>query len=164
MNSLYGSFLTDKTRFKDIRICTSKRQAIKLSNQPNFHSMTIVNENLVIVEMNKKKVVSDSPILIGSQILFGSKCNLYNYMYNIFPRLFDRENITFSCRDTDSIMLQINNLPFDEFLKILKDNPHLFSKTLGLMELEIKQNINQIISLRSKFYSIQPLSDVNRKR
>ena len=26
MNSLYGSFLTDKTRFKDIRICTSERQ------------------------------------------------------------------------------------------------------------------------------------------
>ena len=162
MNSLYGSFLTDKTRFKDIRICTSERQGIKLSNQPNFHSMKIVNENLVIVEMNKKKVVFDSPILIGSQILFGSKVNLYNYMYNIFPNFFGRQNITFSCRDTDSIMLKIDNLPFDEFLKILKDNPHLFSKTLGLMELEIKQNINQIISLRSKCYSIQPLSDVNK--
>ena len=157
MNSLYGSFLTDKTRFKDIRICTSERQGKKLSNQPNFHSMKIVNENLVIVEMNKKKCIFDSPILIGSQILFGSKCNLYNYMYNIFPRLFGRENITFSCRDTDSIMLKIDNLPFDEFLKILKDNPHLFAKELGLMELEIKQNINQIISLRSKCYSIQPL-------
>ena len=164
MNSLYGSYLTDKTRFKDIRICTSERQGKKLSNQPNFHSMKIVNENLVIVEMNKKKDVFDSPILIGSEILFVSKCNLYNYMYNIFPRLFGRENITFSCRDTDSIMLKIDNLPFDEFLKILKNNPHLFSKMLGLMELEIKQNINQIISLRSKCYSIQPLSDVNKSK
>ena len=164
MNSLYGSFLTDKTRFKDIRICTSEQQGKKLSNQPNFHSMKIVNENLVIVVMNKKKVVFDSPILIGSQILFGSKCNLYNYMYNIFPRLFGRENITFPCRDTDSIMLKIDNLPFDEFLKILKDNPHLFDKMLGLMELEIKQNINQIISLRSKCYSIQPLSDIDKSK
>ena len=164
MNSLYGSFLTDKTRFKDIRICTSKRQGIKLSNQPNFHSMKIVNENLVIVEMNKKKCIFDSPILIGTQILFGSKCNLYNYMYNIFPSLFGIENITFSCRDTDSIMLKIDNLPFDEFLKILKDNPHLFAKELGKMELEIKQNINQIISLRSKCYSIQPLSDVGKEK
>ena len=85
-------------------------------------------------------------------------------MYNIFPRLFGRENITFSCRDTDSIMLKIDNLPFDEFLKILKDNPHLFAKELGLMELEIKQNINQIISLRSKCYSIQPLSDINKSK
>ena len=164
MNSLYGSFLTDKTRLKDIRIVTTKRQAIKLSNQPNYHSMKIVNENLVIAEMNKKKCIFDSPILIGSQILFGSKCNLYNYMYNIFSDLFGRQNITFSCRDTDSMMLKIDNLPFDEFSKILKDNPHLFAKELGLMELEIKQNINQIISLRSKCYSIQPLSDVNKKK
>ena len=78
-------------------------------------------------------------------------------MYNIFSDLFGRKNITFSCRDTDSIMLKIDNLPFDEFLKILKDNSHLFTKELGKMELEIKQNINQIISLRSKCYSIQPL-------
>ena len=124
--------------------------------------MKIVNENLVIVEMNKKKVVFDSPIMIGTQILFGSKCNLYNYMYNIFPRLFGRQNLLFSCRDTDSVMLKIDNLPYDEFLKILKNNPHLFAKELGLMELEIKQNINQIISLRSKCYSIQVLSDVNK--
>ena len=163
MNSLYGSFLTDKTRFKDIRICTSRRQGVKLSNQPNFHSMKIVNENLVIVEMNKKKVVFDSPILIGSQILFGSKVNLYNYMYNIFPDKFGKENLIYSCRDTDSIMLKIDNLKFDEFLKILKDNPHLFAKELGKMELEIKENINQIISLRSKCYSIQPISDVNKE-
>ena len=163
MNSLYGSFLTDKTRFKDIRIVTTERQAIKLSNQPNYHSMNIVNENLIIVEMNKKKVVFDSPILIGSQILFGSKVNLYNYMYNILPKLFGRQNLTFSCRDTDSIMLKFDNTPYNEFLKILKDNPNLFGKQIGLMENEIKQNINQIISLRSKCYSIQPLSDVNEK-
>ena len=27
MNSFYGSTLTDKTRFRDIRICTTKRQS-----------------------------------------------------------------------------------------------------------------------------------------
>ena len=82
-------------------------------------------------------------------------------MYNIFPDLFGKQNIEFSCRDTDSIMLKIDNTSYDEFLKILKDNPHSFIKELGLMENQIKQNINQIISLRSKCYSIQPLSDVN---
>ena len=163
MNSLYGSFLTDKTRFKDIRICTTERQGIKLSNQPNFHSMKIVNENLVIIEMNKKKIIFDSPILIGSQILFGSKCNLYNYMYNIFPRLFIKKNIAFSCRDTDSVMLKIDNLKYSEYLKILKENTNLFGKQMGLMENEINDNINQIVSLRSKCYSIQPLSDIDKK-
>ena len=31
MNSFYGSTLTDKTKFKDIKICTSKEQALKLT-------------------------------------------------------------------------------------------------------------------------------------
>ena len=30
--------------------------------------------------MSKNKCVFDSPILIGNQVLFNSKCNLYNYM------------------------------------------------------------------------------------
>ena len=67
MNSFYGSCLTDKTRFRDIRICTSKRQALKLVKLPTFISMNSINENLVIVELNKKKCVFDSPIIIGSE-------------------------------------------------------------------------------------------------
>ena len=31
MNSFYGSTLTDKTKFKDMKICTSKEQALKLT-------------------------------------------------------------------------------------------------------------------------------------
>ena len=105
MNSFYGSFLTDKTKFKDIKICTSKNQAKK----PNFNSFNIINENLVIIEMSEKKCVFDSPILIGTIVLFNSKCNLYNYMYYIIPKLFGRDNITISARDTDSIIYKIKN-------------------------------------------------------
>ena len=36
--------------------------------------------------------------MIGSEVLFNGKCNLYNYMYNIIPKLFGRENIIFSFR------------------------------------------------------------------
>ena len=93
--SFYGSCLTDKTRFKDVRIATSKRQALKLTKMPNFVSMEPISENLLIVELSKNKTVFDSPIMIGSIVLFNSKCNLYNYMYNIIPDLFGRQNIIF---------------------------------------------------------------------
>ena len=49
MNSFYGSILTDKTRFRDIRICTSRRQALKFRKLPNFHSYKIINEKLIII-------------------------------------------------------------------------------------------------------------------
>ena len=139
MNSFYGSCLTDKTRFRDVRICTSKRQALKLSKIPNYISMEPVSENLLIVELSKNKTVFDSPIMIGSIVLFNSKCNLYNYMYNIIPNLFERQNITFSCRDTDSILYKIKNCSYDNYLQVLRENPHLFKKELGLMEDEIKK-------------------------
>ena len=138
MNSFYGSTLTDKTKFKDIKICTTKEQALKLTKKPNFNSFNIINENLVIIEMSKNKCVFDSPILIGSQILFNSKCNLYNYMYNIIPELFGKENIIYSLRDTDSIVYKIKNCSYEKYLEILKNNKNLFDKELGLMENEIR--------------------------
>ena len=154
MNSFYGSTLTDKTKFRDIKICTTKSQALKLTKKPNFNSFNIINPHLVIVEMTKNKCVFDSPILIGSQILFNSKCNLYNYMYNIIPDLFGKVNITYSLRDTDSIIYKIKNCSYKNYLETLKNNKNLFDKELGLMENEIDENINEVISLRSKCYSI----------
>ena len=51
MNSFYGATLTDKTRFRDIRICATKRKALKLTKLPNFHSYKTRNENLIIIEL-----------------------------------------------------------------------------------------------------------------
>ena len=48
-------------------------------------------------------------------------------------------------------------------MKILKENPNYFNKELGLMENEINENINEVISLRSKSNSIQKVSDINIK-
>ena len=60
-------------------------------------------------------------------------------------------------------MYRIKNCSYEKYLNILKENPDLFKKELGLMENEIYENINQIISLRSKCYSIQKVSDINIK-
>ena len=146
MNSFYGSMLTDKTRFCEIKICVNIEQSMK---QPTFKSYKILNDQLIIVEMSKNKCIFDSPIMIGSIVLFNSKCNLYNYMYNIIPNLFGRENIVFSMQDTDSVIYKIKNCSYDEYLKILKENSYLFGKELGLIENEIIKKILEIISLRS---------------
>ena len=68
--------------------------------------------------MSKNKTIFDSPIMIGSIVLFNSKCNLYNYKYNIIPELFGRENIIFSMQDTDIIIYKIKNCTYDNYLKI----------------------------------------------
>ena len=164
MNSFYRSMLTDKTRFRDIKICVNKVQAMKLVKQPTFKSYKIVNDNLTIIEMSKNKTIFDSPIMIGSIVLSNSKCNLYNYMYNIVSELFGREKFIFSMQDTDSIIYKIKNCSYDEYLKILKENSHLFGKEMGLMENEFLKKILEIISLRSKCYSILTVDDVSKSK
>ena len=164
MNSFYGPTLTDKTKFKNIKICTTKSQALKLTKKPNFNSFNIINENLVIIEMSKNKCIFDSPILIGSEVLFNSKCNLHNYMYNIILKLFGRDNIAFSARDTDSIIYKIKNCSDKKYLEIIKNNTQYFFEELGLIENEISQNINEVTSLMSKCYSIQTVDNKIEKR
>ena len=113
--------------------------------------------------MNKTRCTYDSPILIGANILSGSKYNLYNYMYNINPGLFGKENIKYLMMDTDSIMMKIDNCSYDKYLKILKDNSQYFSSDLGKMDNEINENIQEVISLASKCYSIKLKNDQKKK-
>ena len=84
-------------------------------------------------------------------------------MYNIIPKLFGRENITYSFRDTDSIIYKIKKCSYEKYLKILNENSNLFNKEMGLMGNEIDENINEVVSLRSKSNSIQKVSDINIK-
>ena len=66
---------------------------MKLTKKPNFNSFNIINENLVIIEMSKNKCVFDSPILIGSQILFNSVNAIYIIICLILFLIYLEEKI-----------------------------------------------------------------------
>ena len=139
-----------------------KKTSFEIYEIINFHTYKIINENLLIIEFSKNKCIFDSPILIGSEVLFNSKCNLYNYMYNIIPKLFGRENITFLFRDTDSISYKIKDCSHEKYLEILKDNLQYYNKELGMMENIIDENIEEAITLRSKSYSIKMVNNESK--
>ena len=164
LNSLYSVMLTNKEKFRDIRICNNQKQALEYSKMNNIHSFKDIHENLIIVELLKVKVTYDTCMLVGTQILMNSKCDLYEYMYRILPNFFKKENITFCFRDTDSIAFKIDNCTYKQYLDIVKNNKQYFNKEMGGIKNEVNQNINEIISLRSKCLSIQRLSDVNCKK
>ena len=163
LNSHYGSMLTNQQNFRNIKICSNRDEFLEFIKRPEFSSFNVINENLIVVELNITRCVYDSPIMIGSQILFGSKCNLYNYMYNVNPELFGKENIKYLMQDTDSVMMKIDNCLYEQYLKILKDKSQYFSNDLGKMENEINENIPEVISLASKCYSIKFKNDQKKK-
>ena len=85
LNSLYGVTLTNKEKFRDIRLCNNQKQALKYSKMNDIHSFNDINENLIIVELSKVKVTYDTCMLVGTQILMNSKCDLSEYMYKVLP-------------------------------------------------------------------------------
>ena len=66
--------------------------------------------------------------MIGSEVLFNSKCNLYDYMYNIIPKLFGKENITYSFRDTDSITYKLIKLSIRKIFKNIRRKSSFIQK------------------------------------
>ena len=91
MNSLFGVTMTRVERFKTFKIVTTEDQVDKYVKKPNYISRNIVNKNLSILDMEKTSVVYSYLILIGSIILQNSKVHMYNYLYNIYPKLFGND-------------------------------------------------------------------------
>ena len=152
MNSLFGVMMTRVQNFKDFKIVTLKEQVDKQTSKPNFITRNIVNEDLSILEMGKLLVIYSYPILIGSIILQNSKVHMYNYLYNIYPKLFGNDYQVLYM-DTDSIYSRLN-ISHEKYLEILETNKTLFDDDLGQMRVDNKFNkLKELICLSSKCYS-----------
>ena len=162
-NSLYGIMLLKPEKFKDFNIITTKEQANFQVKKTNFISRNIISENLSIIEMGKTSVVYNSPILIGSIILQNSKIHMYEYLYNIYPKLFGSD-FKVQYMDTDSFYIK---LPIDheKYKKMIEENTQYFDKNIGVMEPECLDNpIQEFIALSSKCYSYIYKNDIEDKK
>ena len=158
-NSLFGVTMTRCEKFKDFKIVTNENQVDKKVKKPNFNSRNIINENLVIMEMEKLSVVYNYPILIGSIILQNSKVHMYNYLYKIYPKLFGNY-YKVSYMDTDSTYAKLN-MTHKEYIEILQKNKDLFGKDIGQIEPESLNNpIQEGVFLSSKSYSYICKNDI----
>ena len=106
-NSLFGVMMTRVEKFKDFKIATNEQQVDKQVKKPNFNCRNIINQNLVMLKMEKTSVVYCHSILIGSIILQNSKVHMYNYLYKIYPKLFGND-YKILYMDTDSIYAKLS--------------------------------------------------------
>ena len=129
MNSLFGVMMTRVQNFKDFKIITTEQQVNKETSKPNFITRNIINENLSILEMGKMSISYLYPILTASIILHNSKVHMYNYIYKVYPSLFG-DDYKVLYMNTDSIYSKLN-ITHENYLKIIKNNQHLFGKNIG---------------------------------
>ena len=110
-NSVFGKTMENIRNRKDIKLVTSKQQALKLIAKPNFKHRTIFTENLISVHMSKTKLVFNKPVYVGMCILDVSKVLMYDFHYNYIKPKYN-EHALLLMTDTDSLCYEIETEDF----------------------------------------------------
>ena len=179
-NSVFGKTMENIRNRKDIKLVTSKQQALKLIAKPNFKHRTIFTENLISVHMSKTKLVFNKPVYVGMCILDVSKTLMYDFHYNyIKPKYNERALLLMT--DTDSLCYEIET---EDFYKDIssdieakfdtsaypKDHPSgiktgVNKKVIGMMKDECSGEVMVgFVGLRAKLYATKMDTGVESKK
>lgn len=117
-NSIFGKTLENKRKHKNVKLVTDPKKLQKLVQKPTFKTSIIINENLVVVCMEKSVVKMDRPLYVGMSILDISKTHMYDFHYNKMLTFFGRDRIGIAYMDTDAFTYWIKTLNMYEDLKM----------------------------------------------
>ena len=81
-NSVFGKTMENIRNRVDIELVNDKKQAEKLSAEPNFYHCNIFSEDLVAIHMKKTRLVLNKLVYLGMCILDLSKTLMYGFHYN----------------------------------------------------------------------------------
>ncbi|XP_063835691.1 uncharacterized protein LOC135084888 isoform X1 [Ostrinia nubilalis] len=143
----------------------------------NYHSHAVINDNLMMIQLNKTKREFKNPIYIGFSVYDLSKAYMYDFHYNFMkPKYGNKLKLLYT--DTDSFIYQIYTKDYySEIRPYLaerfdtsnypEDNA-LYSQEnkmkLGFFKDELKGDVvKEFVALRPKVYMIQSKNDFKRK-
>jgi len=165
-NSVFGKTMENVRKHIDAKIATTEQQKNRMINNPRCKTQRIFNENMVIFELFKKKVVLNKPIYAGFSILELSKVHMMNFHYDFIVEKYGK-NAELLFTDTDSLTYHIKT---EDLYKDMYDNKELFDfsdytiskfndntnkKVIGKFKDEtLGKPIKEFVGLRAKCYSI----------
>ena len=166
-NSVFGKTMENIRKHTDIKLVTADKNRSKLVSEPNYHTINLISEDLLIIEMKKTKVKMNKRIYLGLSILEISKTLMYEFWYDYMkPKYGNKVKLCYM--DTDSFIMNIKTNDFYEDNASDVENRFDTSnyevnrplptgknkEVIGLMKDELGGKIiTEFVILRSKTYS-----------
>jgi hypothetical protein len=168
-NILCGKLFERKDKLRDLRVVIDEDEMAKLVIKGNFidrHILDFGDFSFCLVELAKRVVVQDRPLIVGSQVLAFAKIHMIKFYYDVLVKklppisviLVDTDSIAFRCQ-TDDVYKEIEKVKehFD-FSNLPLEHP-LYSTANSKKFLFFKdecagKRIKAFCTPRTKCYSI----------
>jgi len=110
-NSVFGKMMENIRNRVNVHLVNSQKSLKRYSQKPNFHHLTIFDENLVAVNMKKTELVFNKPVYLGMSILDISKTLMNDFHYNYIKKKYGSK-AKLLMTDTDSFVYEIKTEDF----------------------------------------------------
>ena len=169
-NAVYGKTIEQLRSRSHVKLISDPSVAKRYIRKPTCKSFQIINNDLTMVHLGKRKIQMNKPIFAGMVILDIAKSVVYDMHYNYILNKFgekakllftDTDSLTYSI-ETSDIYDDIRPDVLDHFDCSEYEESHiLFStvnrKKLGMWKDEFSKTgpIRQFVGIRAKMYSIR---------
>lgn len=179
-NAAFGKLLENCRKHRDVKLVTkwgTSTGAGALISKPHFDGLSIIADDIALIEMNKTSILFNKPIYVGFTILELAKEELYNFHYKFIKKNFgcnanllytDTDSLLYNFIDVDAYEIIKNNLNMFDTSEYPQNNkfgiPQVNAKVLGMMKDELKGEIMQeFVGLRAKMYAIKIYNEFENK-
>jgi len=172
-NTFYGKCTEQKRNRVNLRLITDPTKLVRAASKATFKKSTIINEDLVLVEAQRQKILLNQPLMIAFTVLEYAKLVMYRFYYDgLLPKYGDSLKLCYTDTDSFIFLVETEDLHTDmtsmsewfDTSNFPTDHP-LYStankRKLGYFKSETSAYCpSEFCGLRSKMYSLwTPTSD-----